>query len=526
MARPIPLLESLRGICSSLTRKGAKAAPDDGVGTLKVVPFDELATAWRKRCAAFPIEPGPANRRRAAVLVTPWLGTPVPFYNLEIARSLAAAGDRVEVIFDASDVFGNAPNPAENRAIEEALPLLPEWMRIHRVDDIAAPPVEPEDTALAEQIIRENAVWRTHGEDTAAGFVERKREAVARLGEHVAKVRTLVAERGFEWVLIPGGIWGVSRAYVSAAGRAGIHFATYDAGGGLVLAQDGIASHQHDLARALAMTLDHITPEGRARMIEWTRSELDQRMKGRGNYFNFQAVAASGAAADGPNIFVPLNLRWDSAALGRERLFPSVKEWVKAIVRWAAAEPRARVCFRQHPVERYKAFRTTDDIGALIRETNTAGDRVRFVAAGDPVNSYDLLHGTRALLPYCSSMGTEAPVLGIPVITSAHNYYDSFEFIHRAESPGHYFELASRAIRGELTVTESQRDLAAIVYCLVQHCNFMPTGFTAVPTAFLEWVKVPPDELWQQIELRDLHRALQTGEPLAFIRQQRFTGAE
>jgi hypothetical protein len=50
----------------------------------------------------------------------------------------------------------------------------------------------------------------------------------------------------------------------------------------------------------------------------------------------------------------------------------------------------------------------------------------------------------------------------------------------------------------------------------------MPTGFTAAPTDFVEWVKVPPDELWQREDLKDLQRALLAGEPLAYIRQQRF----
>jgi hypothetical protein len=206
-------------------------------------------------------------------------------------------------------------------------------------------------------------------------------------------------------------------------------------------------------------------------MIEWARHELEERMQGRGNYFKFQSTPATGNPAGDPNIFVPLNLRWDSAALGRERLFPSVKEWVTAIVRWAATEPQARVCFRQHPAERFKAFRTSDDIGALIREINTAGDRVRFVAAQDSVNSYDLLGSARVLLPFTSSMGAEAPILGIPVVTSAQNYYDSFDFVNRAETPEQYFEMVTRAIRGELTVSDAQRDLAALVYCLVQQLH-------------------------------------------------------
>ena len=523
MAVTIPFLDTLRSFFSDRGGKPATASADDTVGTIKTVPFPELVAAWRARCEMFPFQAGSATGRRSAVLVTPWLGTPVPFYNLEVARALAAAGEQVEVIFDGHDVFGNAPIAAENRALEDTLALLPSWLRINRVDQTA--PVEPdaEDHELAGQIIAENAVWRTRGESTASEFIDRKRDVVVRLGEHVARVRRLIAARGIEWLLIPGGIWGLSRAYVSAARKAGIHFATYDTGAGMmVFSQDGVASHQSDLPRALAMTLAEISPGGRARMIGWARHELQERMQGRGNYFKFQSTPATGTATDGPNVFVPLNLRWDSAALGRERLFPSVKEWVTAIVRWAASEPAARVCFRQHPAERFKAFRTSDDIGALIREINTAGDRVRFVAASDPVNSYDLLGSVRVLLPFTSSMGAEAPILGIPVVTSAQNYYDSFEFINCADSPEHYFALASRAVRGELNVTESQRDLAALVYCLVQHCNFMPTGFTAAPTDFVEWVKVPPGELWPREDLVDLRRALLTGEPLAYIRQRRF----
>lgn len=113
-------------------------------------------------------------------------------------------------------------------------------------------------------------------------------------------------------------------------------------------------------------------------------------------------------------------------------------------------------------------------------------------------------------------------MLGIPVVTSAKNYYETFRFASRAETPGQYFQLIGQAIRGELTVTPEASEDAALVYYLTQHCNFLLTVFTAEATEFLEWAKLPPAELWGRPDTLDLKRAILTGEPLASIRFARF----
>ena len=500
------------------------AAPD------RADAFAELVRVWRQRCAEFPVSVAlRAGGRRHAVLVTPWLGTAASFFNMEVARMLAAEGEDVRVIFDPCDVFGNAPVRHEVEGLERAVRALPPEMPVVRVDEKSVADEAPGDEELARRIIFENGIWRTRGESRAAHFVERKEASVARLRAHVARVRQLVAASGLEWLLIPGGIWGVSGVYAAAASAAGAHFTTYDSGKrAIVTCQDGIATHQSDIPRAFprAMTALAARPGQRERIIEWSRGELRERMQGRGNYTSFQKQAATGRTEGDANVFVPLNLRWDSAALSRTRLFATVEEWITAIVSWAATEPEARVCIRQHPAERNKAVASTDDIGALVRRINSAGDRVRFVAADSPVNSYDLLPSARVVLPFTSSMGMEAPMLGIPVVTSALNYYDSFDFVARAESISQYFDLAARAIRGELPVASAARENAALIYYLTQHCNFMLTLFTAEAAEFLEWAKLPPAELWTRPDTHDFKRAILTGEPLASIRFARFLSEE
>lgn len=509
------------GLATTVSKLFTRRAP-----SAREAAFGELVRLWEERCATYPVDYSPRfGARKHAVLVTPWLGTAASFFNLEVARMLAADGEDVRVIFDGCDVFGNAPVKHEVEGLEAAVRALPAALPVLRVSEDTASPETPEDEATARRVIYENGIWRTRGETGAAVFVERKEASLARLRAHVARVRAVIAESGIEWLLVPGGVWGISGLYVAAAQAAGVHLMTFDSGKrALVICQDGIATHQADIARALPLALAALAeqPEQRTRIVEWSRRELAERTAGRGSYLNFQKQAATGRAEGDSNIFVPLNLRWDSAALSRTRLFPTVEEWITALVKWVATEPAARLCIRQHPAERNKVTASTDDVGALVRRINTAGDRVRFVAAEDPVNSYDLLTTARVVLPFTSTLGMEAPMLGIPVVTSAKNYYETFSFASRAESPEHYFQLIGRAIRGELTISPEAGEDAALVYFLTQHCNFLLTVFTAEATEYLEWVKIPPAELWSRPDTLDLKRAIRTGEPVAAIRFARF----
>ncbi len=488
--------------------------------------FDDLVRVWQERCADFPITCAPrAGGRKYAVLVTPWLGTAASFFNMEVARMLAADGEDVRVIFDCCDVFGNAPMPHEVEGLEAAVRALPPDLPVIRVSEDSSAHETIADEETARRAIYENGIWRTRGESGVAKFVERKEASLARLRKHVAQVRELIAGSGIEWLLVPGGVWGISSLYVAATQAAGVHLMTYDSGKrAIVTCQDDIATHQADIARAFPLVEKMLSehPAHRTRVIEWSRRELGERTAGRGSYLNFQKQAATGRAEGDANIFVPLNLRWDSAALSRTRLFPTVEEWITALVQWVATEPEARLCIRQHPAERNKVTASSDDVGALVRKINTAGERVRFVAAEDPVNSYDLLRTARVVLPFTSTLGMEAPMLGIPVVTSAKNYYETFRFASRAESPEHYFQLIGQAIRGELTVSSEASEDAALVYYLTQHCNFLLTVFTAEATEFLEWAKLPPAELWSRPDTQDLKRAILTGEPISSIRFARY----
>jgi len=494
------------------------------LGPLANVPFPQLAAAWMRRVQTWPLTP-PATQdgTEVAILVTPWLGSAVPFYNIEIALMLAAAGQRVVLLWDSTDVIGNAPAPHETAAIAEALKIVPPWIKTIDVSQIVPSENWARDTdgAWIDSMLFENGVWRMRGETTATHYVERKQALLPRIREHIGRVRELFATRKWHWLLIPGGVWGVSSIYVSAAEQSGCRYATYDCAiHSVTVCHQGVACHQLDLADAAKMVARNFTTEQLAYLRGRAWKELEERIEGRGNQQGLQMRAAGKTTYDF-NVIIPLNQRWDAAALGRGRLFATVEEWIVGLLRWAESEPAARLCVRQHPCERFKEWRGSDDIAALIQRENRAGARVRFVAAGESISTYELLPTAKAVVPYTSSVGVEAGMLGISVIASAHNYYDRASFVRRPETQEEFFNLLSQAVRNDLKPPQEGASDAALIYHLIQECNITPTIFAAGPVEYLEWVKIPPRELWAQPSCVDLRESLLTGQPLSYLMSRR-----
>ena len=485
----------------------------------------EMARVFQRRLAEWrQIAPEPSVGGRAGVLVTPWLGSAVPFYNLELALELARHGLAVTVFWDASDVFGNASKRSEVEDLAQLLGQLPPHLTVVEVDDDAAGSAAV-DAGLAESIVRENAIWKMRGEDLADAFTAERPEMLAAAQAHLERVSHLLRSNPVDWLLLPGGIYGLSAAYLALARRLGLGVSTYDSDPGmLIAAHDGAAAHHADMPRVFARLRAEFAdrPWELAGLVEGSQEELAKRRAGVSTLFQFQKVAATNVATSDCNILVPLNLRWDSAALTRQRLFPTVSEWLSQLIRWVEKNPTARLCLRQHPCERFDEIRGSDDLRPLLdAAAESARQRITFVAADDPSNTYDLLRTARVVLLFTSTLGVEATMLGIPVVTSTDCYYAALGFVWNARTVGEYFELIGQALDGGLRVTDEARRDAALTYGLTQNWAQMKTFFTPTPPDFPRWTALHPRALWQLEDTADLMQALITRTPLSYLRYRR-----
>jgi hypothetical protein len=513
---------------------GPKKSPppppkDPGAPTKKPNRFRRDADSFAARCTLWTtlLAKSPADKPtgHVAVVVSPWISTPVPFFALECALALRQTGLHVTLLWDSTEIVGNVPNKKHVDVIASVFPALPPGMQI--VDISAAgegtPPTEA-DTALATRIVYENAVRNVRGEMNVETFFAAHPEAEADTRAHFARIRQTLAGLSLDWLLVPGGIFGVSAVYVEIARELGLHFSTFDSGPGrLRVVHDGVAAHLADLPRAFEIMNAEMSDAQKARGRELAFAEMDRRTQGSDDR-NLQVTPATGAEHR-CDILIPLNIRWDSAALSRQRLFASVEESIAAVLDWAAAKPGVTVCIRQHPSERRDHMRGSDNWQHLKDRFAHMGERARWIAATDPVNTYDLIRVARAVLPHTSTVGIEAALLGRPVILSTRVYYGAFSFVWNPSTREEFFALLEQSLTGGLFVTESAKAEAALAYFITQQCSVLRTRFTPQNDDYVRWIETPPDTLWQEPEPHDFLTAMLTREPLPALRARRILAA-
>jgi hypothetical protein len=481
-------------------------------------PFTAMAAAYRKRLESWPLPPANVASGTVAVLITPWMKTAVPLFALELARTCAEAGHPIVAIADFTDIVDNSRDPSQIAALEGVLAAASSWLTVRNFEPREA---SPSDLPLGEKLAKANAVRNMRGESQAAEFHDKRPNAAAMLASHFRGALDLLESIGPARLLLPGGIYGLSGCYVEAARRLGIPFQTFDSGPGVLrLCQNGVAAHLADIPAAFAKLLAMADADSAldARILARASQELDDRLHCR-DFRHFQSVPKSNDPSLAFDILVPLNISWDSAALALDTAFPGVRDWLGALLEWLATRPGLKLCIRQHPRERLGFAKSNDDLGDFVAGFTAVADRVRYVRADEKVSTYDLLEHARVVLPHSSTFGIEAAFAGKPVIVQTSCYYSDLGFVRSVRNaPGYLAEIDAALTR---QVSPAERRLAAIAYFLTQECAYLKTDFTPMPDTFAKWSAVPPAQIWDTPELRDLRASLCDAEPLSLVRARR-----
>ena len=146
---------------------------------------------------------------------------------------------------------------------------------------------------------------------------------------------------------------------------------------------------------------------------------------------------------------------------------------------------------------------------------------VRFISAEDTVNTYDLLKSSKVLVPYTSTLGLEACLLGIPSILSTECYYHGYGFTRSAATEREFHNTIDSALGGEFSVTPEAQVNARRIYFLSQIAAPVATNFTPIPDNYWDWVETNPDNLWARSEMSDIRECFENGVPLSFLRARR-----
>lgn len=448
------------------------------------------------------------------------MGTSVPWFSLACGLLLASRGNPVSFIVDDLP-FGEQDGRFRFIAgcLRSALRPLRGRCEVLLLSEQSP---DMERTALqqstVERLARLNAVWALRGELRSEGRERHVECSIRQLQANYGPIADALGRGRFDAVFVPGGVWGNSGLWVECARAANVRVASYDSGGygNLLLAAGGIACQLQDIPRAFAMLkADMAAQDLQAFVAESARAEMARRRQGTDKFASqIQAESRVDARFDGC-VLIALNSSWDSAALGLHTAFDSSAQWIVETVRFLLDNTSAPVVVRQHPVERLAIARSNDDYRALLSSHFGQPTRLHFVAAEDPVNSYDLLERASAVVVYTSTIGLEAAAAGKPVVTESRSYYAGLGFVTRTADPSDYGHALADAAAGRLHTTSAMRDDALLCYYLTQCCNWVFTPFTV--EAFPEWSRMPLRELLEHDSVRTIVESLEQGVPVAYL---------
>ena len=480
-----------------------------GVGS--AVRFDRAFRRFLDASGPAPLVQMPV-RSPALVVVQPWVSaTAVPWHLFAFARLLGRRNGNTAMLWDDTVVFPrDLPARAQSVAIARLLRRigLPSWRLGHFAGQSPLPVHELRLVARMNAIkVYRGEEWPLAQERLATQLEARLRGAAASLDSFLTAIRP-------EYLVIIGGLFSTSGVYPALARRHGIRLASMDFGAGIFqLSVDGIAAHLDDIPATIASlgSIDRVA-------VDRARAEFEQRRRGA-DRFSFQKVAAGVGDGEGVGALLPLNQSHDGAALGVGSTFATQDEWLMATVRWLLDETNERIVIRQHPCERFD--RGNDDYAARLRRHFGDTPRIRFIAAADSVNTYDLVMRAKVVLPHSSSVGIEATGMGVPVVVASDCYYARLGIVWRGATRLEYFQRIQDALAGRLSVDDDRRDRAWTCYYFTTVASFFPCGFTPFAEDYARWSKTSLQTLWGDQAVQDILTAVDDGIPLPVVQHRR-----
>lgn len=456
------------------------------------------------------------------VVVMPWVRTPAPWYAIMLALGLRQRGRSVVLLWD--DTGFPREDPTQNHVIRRVLRRLPYCPPVIRLSQQAS---RSDESACAssgvQRLTGQIVTWWLRGDRPDVSAERWANDIQVALTERLPAVRAVVDRFDLECILVPGGVLNASGLYFIATRDRPTRIATFDADRAVAqLCVDGVAAQNGDLPRAFATLLEE-SRETRDRAIEIARTEFRQRADGSDRY-GYQVVASDQAGRVPPaRVLIPLNVEWDTAALGRHVAFRDTVDWLSTTVSTvldlvADDEP---VIVRQHPSERLPGQRSRLDLRGILDAQFGDDPRYSFVSATDPVSSYDLLSSAEVVLPFTSNIGIEAAALGKTVLAAGSSFYADLGFVRSARSREEYLDALRKALTGGLPPLAEQQERAWLCYYLVAVRNRVWTDFTSTPTDFARWVQRPPAELFGDPEVADMLAALDDNVPVSLLRHER-----
>ena len=481
---------------------------------LKTVPFEKLRF-------------GGNIRPSAGVIVSPRNNSGIPWCNLTIALLYAYKKIPFKIIFD-DLCFLDPEWNNQLKAVEETVEhicakLNTSYLRTSAQENL---PLEDSDYKEIKRLADLNGIWNVRNIVPSERLNQYVDLSYAKLKANAKKIKKLYASNRFEHCVHQSLLNNNGGLHKWFGMKYGIRVSCIDIsfGRGLVGIKD-VPGYHYDLPdiieKKMADFLD--TEENRQIAKNEALKEYKLRKNGRDSRTYQRVSTRESDKSVAVDILIPLNILWDAASLGRNRFFPDPLSWLLETIDFILKNTTARVVVREHPGERrFAAYGTGKKLGEYLQNQFSNNPRFRFISCGENINTYLMIEKCKLVLPYTSTIGIEAGIMGKKVLVESNAYYKDQPFVIKANSKQDYFNKIKKfsdeydRVPNKL-IDNISYEKALLFYFLITRCSIVESSFGLDPADFEKWTIKGFDVLSRDENLMTAFDSIVSGRPFAYL---------
>ena len=439
-----------------------------------------------------------ANQGKIGVCCIASIADWCTWYPIVLYMILKKRGYNVELIVDCLEGFYDITlydkhTEIVQKYIDYILQLLKDYIPDMNVKYVsAAEPVSLQECDYKEvdRLTELNVVWHEAQLDQLYGISNEKRYILFRslLIKDMKVIKGFFYDNKYEVICLTTGLhrtWGL---YTYLGHKSNIRVSTYDGytygDDWTFFSTDYCCLHSYDVRKVIEKNM---LSECRQNILEYAQKVFESRIHSDNSIDRtaWQTVENNTLQKD-YDIIMPLNLPWDGPALGLNRCFETFGDWVMETVRYVYENTNATLLIREHPCTRVNQDYYNASWKKQVMELVGDSDRIYYCSWDEDLNIYRCFEKAKIVIPYSSTSGIEAAVLGCEVITHTDCYYDTLEFVNRANNKMEYFQLIEEGLNGNLQSSEANRETALLAFAYVMN-DGIETGFREQITEWIEW---------------------------------------
>lgn len=287
-------------------------------------------------------------------------------------------------------------------------------------------------------------------------------------------IKSFFSVHKYKSINVLAGIGNHRGMYLYYGKKIGMRVSTYDnfLPGKMTYSIDGAAAHVEDVTKLVKG--EYFKSEEKGELIQYAKENFRKRKNStvKNEGYNYQVIEYKRNKIIPYDVVIPLNIIWDASALQRDRIFSDVIDWLNQTLEFIMKKTDATVLVREHPAQNLEPQFIYESLREKLSIILKHNERIFWVAATDDINTYQYIEQCKLVLPYTSTVGIEAVIMGKNVITHTNVYYNDIDVVIKAQDKKEYFDNILYYIRNTDLSNNININNAYLAYFFLMNISF------------------------------------------------------